>query len=484
MTAQPLTAPDVAVTIAGDSSESTPLILRSPLSLGAGPSTSAISDGNDDDECKIAISGFEGLQETSTHSRWGVLCDELGKLVNLAVPVVGTFLLEIIPGVVSIVLVGHVRGNMTEEYLDAAALSNMYMNVMAMSIGIGLSSALDTLCSQAYGANETKRMGTYLQTGMIVLAAFFAVVCVLFYRCADVLIALGQPETVSQLAGTFTLYLLPGIPFLFAYELLRRVLQAQNVAAPMFFVAVAANLINVGLGYYLVYHSGWGWLGASVARTACNVSFFVMLLPYTVWSGLAETFWTGLRLREAVAGIPNFLALGVPGMLQLCFEWWAFEVISLMCGLLPEAVVAIGSNAVIMNISSTVFMLYLGLSISCSVRVGNALGAGDGTRASLAAWLTIGMCAAAALFCAAFLLAFREDLPRLFTHDEEINALASTLLCVCAVFQIPDAINGAVQGILRGSGRQTLGAKLNFVAYYLLGIPLVAQLHLGGGTWV
>ena len=175
-------------------------------------------------------------------------------------------------------------------------------------------------------------------------------------------------------------------------------------------------------------------------------------------------------------------------MLQVCFEWWAFEIIAIMAGLLPSAVVAIGANSLLLNISSMGSMIYLGISISGNVRVGNALGANDVKRARVAATTSIGMAAGAAIVTASFLILFRSRLPLLFTHDDDINALTEKLLVVAALFQLPDAINGAVMGILRGSGRQTLGAKMNFVAYYLLGVPLgcvlAFRLHWGvEGLW-
>ena len=39
-----------------------------------------------------------------------------------------------------------------------------------------------------------------------------------------------------------------------------------------------------------------------------------------------------------------------------------------------------------------------------------------------------------------------------------------------------DSINAASQGVFRGSGRQVLGAKLNFLAFYIVGLPLSAVL--------
>ena len=119
-----------------------------------------------------------------------------------------------------------------------------------------------------------------------------------------------------------------------------------------------------------------------------------------------------------------------------------------------------------------VFMLYLGVSIAGNVRIGYALGAGLPKRAALAANLTIGLALGCSVLCAVFLLSFRTSLPYLFTHDKQINAYTSELLYVAAAFQVADAMNGAIQGIFRGSGRQHLGAWLNFAAYYVLGIPV------------
>jgi multidrug resistance protein, MATE family len=415
--------------------------------------------------------------------------DELQATVQLAVPVIGTCLLGMLPGIESIVLVGHLQHERSQEYLDATAVAVMFMSVFGLSIGYGLSSAMDTLCSQAYGAKETQKMGIYLQTGIMVLSAFMILVGIAFYHSQEILIALGQPPVVSQLAGLYISYLLPSVPFLFFYELLRKILQAQNIAKPMLYAALAANVVNVGLGYYLVYHTSWGWLGSAVARTASNLTYFLLLWPYVVASGLTSTFWTGIHIKDAIHGIPEFLALGIPGMLQTCFEWWAFEVLAVLCGLIPDAVVAIGANAVILNIASLMYMTYMGLSVSCNVRVGNALGANDPRRAQLAAQLTLGMSVVAAVFSATALLAGRNLIPQLMTHDKDINELATRVLLVAAVFQIPDSVNATVQGTFRGSGRQSLGATLNFVAYYLLGIPVAClmafSLHLGVvGLWM
>jgi len=170
----------------------------------------------------------------------------------------------------------------------------------------------------------------------------------------------------------------------------------------------------------------------------------------------------------------------------------AFEAIALLCGLLggEQAIIGIGANAVIMNFSSMTYMLYLGVSVSGNVRIGNAIGAGDSIRAESASVVTLGLGGLMSLINIAFLLTFRKSLPWLVTTDIDIVKEAQRLFIVAAIFQLPDAIGACVQGIFRGSGRQALAAKLNFTAYYIIGIPLgyllgVKLFGLGAiGLWI
>eukprot|EP00978_Attheya_sp_CCMP212_P013104 scaffold32770_cov37-Attheya_sp.AAC.4 len=280
--------------------------------------------------------------------------EELGHLVKLAIPVIGTYLLEMLPGPVGIILVGHYskededpqHGN--SDYMDAAALGMMWFSITGMAIGIGLASAMDTLCSQAHGAKEGHKMGTYLQTGMVVLGVAFGGVAVVNWYATECLLALGQPVELSHLAGQFTRLLLPGLPFVYGYELVRKVLQAQTIATPMLHVAIASNVLHIALGYYLVYSTSWGWLGAAVARTVCNMSLLLFLLCYiwyskrtlikrtqssrtqdqhqyqtiiqttttttTITERKEMLVWTtGWNWREAWGGVGEFLSLGIPG---------------------------------------------------------------------------------------------------------------------------------------------------------------------------
>eukprot|EP00804_Cyclotella_cryptica_P017434 CCRYP_020827-RA/>CCRYP_020827-RA protein AED:0.09 eAED:0.09 QI:0/0/0.5/1/1/1/2/786/385 len=290
-----------------------------------------------------------------------LLYDEMASMTKLAVPVTFTHILEMFPGIVTVVLVGRAKINEESEesvslqklQIDAAALAVMLMNVVALSPGF------------AHGANQSTKMGTYALTGFVILSVLLLVSSSILWNASSILIALGQPEAVSELAGVFVRYLLPGIPFNFAYELIRKVSQSRNEAMPMLVSSIASNIVTISLGYYLVQCTAWGWLGAAIARSVgvvvlvpvilmgmimgwgreegshlyTNIDCEVLeLIPKNISERTDDTvdsvddeddkeflhhLLDGFVIDEALSprAVIEFLSLGFPGMLQLMFEW-------------------------------------------------------------------------------------------------------------------------------------------------------------------
>ena len=63
--------------------------------------------------------------------------------------------------------------------LAAVGLSSVCVHVMLLSLMIGLNAAQETLTSQAYGADNLRLCGTYLNRGACILVAFFVPFAVL-----------------------------------------------------------------------------------------------------------------------------------------------------------------------------------------------------------------------------------------------------------------------------------------------------------------
>ena len=542
---------------------------------------------DDDVDNNIDYYGSSGAASCTPFLRNNeLLVDEISGMAKLSIPIIIISIIEIFPSIVTLVLVGRVEDidnndddggetsannynnnnnnnnnnntttnnnlmSMQQLHIDAAALACMLINVIMYSPSAGLSTAMDTLCSQAYGASQTSKLGTYSLTGIAITTLTMILCCIPMWHASYILIALHQPVEVSLCAGQFIRYLLPGTLFLNIYKLIQKVSQARNESRPMLITAIVTNVVNLCLGYYLVHSTRYGWLGAAIARSVANfvtvptVLFCMTIglggkrgggvgrddtslttstdgdggdsfLPLTIrrasfdhratpreemnvvvanvdYNSLSNNnkndieeekddveflhhIWEGFVPREALSptAIIEFLRIGIPGMLQVMFEWIAFEILALLCGILPdqEAIIGIGAHSIIMNVSSLTWTLYQGVSVSGNVRVGNALGKGDVHRAEVASNLTLVMAIIASLINVTLLLTFRDALPWFFTSDLDIIEKARQLILIGAAFQFPDSLNCCVQGVFRGSGRQALAAKYNFVAFYIIGIPL------------
>ncbi|CAH0520206.1 unnamed protein product [Peronospora belbahrii] len=415
---------------------------------------------------------------------------EVRKLFALAYPVTFTYVLEFFPQLVSMTLVGHLDSPLTKQYLDGVALSTMCMNLTAIGIGFGLATAMDTLCSQAYGAGKPKKLGIYFQSGLIVLGLAMIPVFIINWYTEAFLVMTGQPAQVAKFAGRFSRILLPGIPAVYVYEMVKKVMQAQNVVLPMVHIAVISNLVNLLLGIYLTFFTSLGFDSAAIARLLSEVVLPLCLIPYFMWNPhIPAEWWPGWQAKQAVHHLGTFLRLGLPGAAMMLLEWWSFEIMAAFVGWLPSSVVAISVHSVLVSVSTFAFNFFLGISVAANVLVGNYLGSNKPHHANMAS--TVGMILSVSLSAviAIIIIATRYLIPKIFINDAVSIGMAEHALLFLMPYQMCDAINAVMQGVFRGTGRLLLGTYINLLAYFVIGLPfgvyLAFRMDMGvEGMWL
>ncbi|CAK4698946.1 unnamed protein product [Aphanomyces euteiches] len=348
--------------------------------------------------------------------------EESFELVKLALPIIATLILEFLPGAFAVAVVGHIDSPLKKEYVDAATLSVMFLNITGLSIGFGLSTAMDTLCSQTVGAGKLYNLGMYFQSGLIVLGSMFIPAWIVNYNTEFFLLALGQDPTVAALAGSFSKISVFAMPGVFLYELIKKVLQAQKIVSPMAYIAVLTNLVYFGLGYYLCYETDIGFLGAAYARAISQSLLPIFAYLYLLWNPVHKDWWptdhgSSAQWKAAWDHVPEFFSLGVPGMLMMILEWWAFELCEVIAGWMPNPVLSISVQSVLMSLASQAFSIYLGINIATTVRLGNALGVNEPNRAHMISNVALGISLAAGVFMSIVFLITRDFLPRAFISD-------------------------------------------------------------------
>jgi multidrug resistance protein, MATE family len=406
-------------------------------------------------------------------------------MLRVAVPVVLAELGWMSMGVVDTIMVGPLG-----PAAIAAAGVGTSLHMAFAIFGMGLLLGLDTLVSQAYGARQITECHRWLIHGVVlalVLTTPVMVVCFALYAAIPLL---GFHGDVRPLLESYFVVIIWSTPFLLLYAAFRRYLQGIHLVTPITFALVSANLVNAGGNWALIYgHLGFPAMGVAGAAWATFVSraYMAALLLVAI---VAHDRWRLSDVRTAVirrASLQRLIELGFPAASTVALEVGVFATATALAGRL--APVAAASHQIALNIAAVSFMVPLGLASAGAVRVGHAVGAGDPPRAAAAGWTAILLGVAFTLLAAlAFFLAPRA-LIGLFTREEAVLALGSTLLFVAAIFQLFDGLQGVATGTLRGLGDTRTPMITNLAAHWLFGLPvgytLCFTMGLGAvGLWI
>jgi multidrug resistance protein, MATE family len=402
---------------------------------------------------------------------------ELLPMLKLAVPVVMAELGWMTMGVVDTVMVGPLG----PQAISAAGVGNS-MHIAFAIFGMAVMLGLDTLVSQAYGRRDIRDCHRWFFDGLMLAGLMAIPIMSLLLLVWFAIPWLGFHGAVRPLLEGYFGVLLLSTPFLLAYAVCRRYLQAMHAAKPVMFALIAANLVNVLGNYALIYgHYGFPALGVTGSAWATVISraFMLLALLFSVWwidrrrtaeAGIADRsgLWHVERAFD-LSRLRRLLALGLPAGSQMGAEVGVFALATAMSGTLDP--ISSASHQIALNMAGVAFMVPLGVGSAGAVRVGHAVGARDPARASASGWTAIMLGTGFMLIAAAVFVLIPRQLIGLFSRDPDVLAVGAALLWLAAIFQLFDGMQGVITGTLRGLGDTRTAMLVNLVAHWLIGLP-------------
>jgi MATE family multidrug resistance protein len=395
---------------------------------------------------------------------------ELRPMLRVAIPVVLAELGWMAMGVVDTIMVGPLG----PEAIAAAGVGNSLHMAFAI-FGMGLLLGLDTLVSQAYGARQIEECHRWFVHGValaLLLTPPLLLICWAMYVAVP---ALGFHPDVEPLLLDYFIVLLWSSPLLLLYAAFRRYLQGMHVVTPIMFALVSANLVNAGANWMLIYgHLGFPAMGVTGAAWAT-------LLSRTYMAGVLVTAivfvdrWRAADIPTLVghlqrASFARLLRLGFPAASTVALEVGVFASATALAGKLDP--ISAASHQIALNIAALAFMVPLGLASAGAVRVGHAVGADDPPRAAAAGWTAILLGMVFMLAAATAFLVIPRALIGLFSREEAVLTLGTSLLFVAAVFQLFDGLQGVTTGVLRGVADTRTPMITNLAAHWMFGLPV------------
>ncbi|XP_057516939.1 protein DETOXIFICATION 48-like isoform X2 [Amaranthus tricolor] len=362
-------------------------------------------------------------------------------------------------------------GYLGQLELAGGSLSIGFANITGYSILSGLAMGMEPICGQAYGAKEMKLLGLTLQKTILLLISTSIPISFMWVNMKKILLWCGQDQQISSIAHTFILFSIPDLFFLSLLHPLRIYLRTQNVTLPLTYCTLISVLIHIPLNFLLVVHLKMGISGIAIAMIWTNLNLCILLSSFIYISQVYKDSWV-IPSMDCLKGWSSLLALAVPTCVSVCLEWWWYEFMIMLCGLLPNPKATIASMGILIQATSLIYVFPSALSLGVSTRVGNKLGAHGPRKARVAMIISLGISAMLGVSATILTTLMRDQWGRYFTNDKEILHLTSLALPIVGLCELGNCPQTTGCGVLRGSARPTIGANINLGSFYLVGMPV------------
>jgi len=374
-------------------------------------------------------------------------------------------------------------GQLGTAELAAVSLGNSFMFI-AMSIGIGFSTAITPLIAEAHSAKSFDNGKSAFKHGLFLCTVLGIALFLALYFAKPLMYLMKQPKEVVELAIPYLDLVAFSLVPLIIFQAFKQFGDGLSLTKSPMYATILANVVNIGLNYVLIFGKfGFPEYGIVGAAYGTLISRFVML--WFLWFLLkrkeaSKNYVTNIKFFQlSKAKLNKIIGLGAPSAMQMFFEVAIFTSAIWLSGLLgknPQA-----ANQIALNLSSMTFMVAMGLSVAAMIRVGNQKGLHayrELRRIAISIFL-FGFIFAV-IFCLAFAI-FNESFPKLYVDlkDElnladnlEVIKIASQLLFAAAIFQISDSLQVIVLGALRGLQDVKIPTIITFISYWLIGFPV------------
>ncbi|KAE8717195.1 hypothetical protein F3Y22_tig00110057pilonHSYRG00192 [Hibiscus syriacus] len=423
------------------------------------------------------LNSTEHIQDMSSEKTClSVVTDEFKCIAKIALPLVLTGLLLYSRSMISMMFLGRLG----ELALAGGSLAIGFANITGYSVLSGLSMGMEPICGQAFGAKRYKILGLAMQKMILLLLSTSIIIASLWLNMKNILLLFRQDVNIANEARVYILYSLPDLVAQSVLHPLRAYLRTQSITLPLTCCSAVAILLHIPINYLLVSVLNLGIKGVALGSVWTNINLVALLIIYVKISGVYKKTWDGIS-SECLKGWKYLLELSIPSCFSVCLEWWWYEIMILLCGLLLNPQATIASMGILIQTTSLIYIFPSSLSFGVSTRVGNELGADNPNKAKLAAIIGLSSSWVLGILASVFAILVRKKWATMFTEDPKIIALTTMVLPILGLCELGNCPQTTVCGVLRGTARPKLGAKINLRCFYLIGMPIALCLSFFAG---
>ncbi len=419
-------------------------------------------------------------------SRWGMI----GVIFALAWPTMLEQLMQTAVQYIDTAMVGSL-GTTATAAVGATTTVNWLIGSTVSALGVGFLSMI----AKAYGAgNKPLAAKATGQATLAVLASGILFTILTLGLSRQVPVWMQVDANIRDLAATyfFILYI-PMLPRAASIIFGTALRAAGDTKTPMR-VGIWVNVINVALNFLLIYPTrtlhifgldiwmpgaGMGVIGAAVASAAAftvgGVCITIALWRHPVISP------KGQSLKPDMAVLRPCLKVALPNMLQRFGTSLGYVAFAAMINSLGE--ISTAAHTIANTVESAFYVPGYGMQTAAATLAGNAYGARDNQRMKELARTILPIEIGLMMISEALLFLFAPAMMGLFSKNEQVILLGTTVLRMVAVSEPFYGVSIIIEGMMQGVGRTVTPFVYNIIGMWgvrIVGTFICTQL-LGMG---
>jgi multidrug resistance protein, MATE family len=422
--------------------------------------------------------------------------NEFSQNIKLAYPIILGMLGHTLIGIVDNIMVG----KLGSAELAAVSLGNSFIFI-AMSVGIGFSTAITPIIAEADAEKDDKKIRSTFHHGLLLCTIIGVALFVIVVLAKPLMLLMHQPIEVVNLAYPYIDWVAFSLIPVIIYQGYKQFADGLSKTKYSMYAIFMANVVHIFFNYVLIY-GVWGFpklgiLGAGLGTVISRIMMVVFMHYLMKYNAELKHYFKNFSFKDIRKSIlKKIINLGFPSAMQMLFEVALFTAAIWLCGSIGKTSQA--ANQIALTLATMTFMFAMGLNVTAMIRVSNQKGLNDYKSLVTIARSIFLLAIILETVFAIFFVVFHNYLPHLFLNmenanqaldNQEVIAIASKLLLVAAVFQISDGIQVVVLGALRGLQDVKIPMYITFVAYWIVGFPISYYLAMhtnlkATGVWI
>ena len=370
----------------------------------------------------------------------------VGKMLVFTIPLMFSGILQLLFNAADTIVVGRYAGSQALAAVGSTtALINLLVNMF-----MGLSVGANILISRYYGANREKDIKETVHTSIAVAAAAGVVLAVIGNVFAKpLLVLMGSPEDVVDLAAVYVKIYFMGMPVILIYNYGAAVLRAIGDTRRPLYYLTAAGFVNVGLNLIFVIKMDMSVAGVALATVISQcVSVALLLRCMSQMEGSCKLEWTKIKIHKEKAWL--LLRYGLPAGLQ--GSVFSFSNVLIQSSINSFGSVAMAGSSAAGNIEGFIYTAMNSFQQTALCFTSQNLGGGKYERISKVFRNSVLMVSLVGIIMGSGCYFFGEELLKVYSENPEVIAYGLIRFKWIGIPYFVCGIMDVLVGMLRGLG--------------------------------